>query len=75
MVSAKNIDYHSIKMLIKKILSIIFFHFDIHLAQEQEKNFKLNSNDVHGFKHPLRVFEVEKTMKFFIMARKINYYL
>ena len=43
-------DFYSIKMLIKKNLSIRFFYFDIYLAQEQDKTFKLYSNEVHGFK-------------------------
>ena len=46
-------DFYSIKMLIKKNLSIRFFYFDIYLAQEQNKTFKLYSNEVHGFKRSL----------------------
>ena len=63
-------DFYSIKMLIKKNLSIRFFYFDIYLAQEKDKTFKLYSNEVHGFKRPLIAFEFEKTRKNFIMTRK-----
>ena len=65
-------DFYSIKMLIKKNLSIRFFYFDIYLAQEQDKTFKLYSNEVHGFKHSLRAFEFEKIIKIYIITRK-NY--
>ena len=56
-------DFYSIKMLIKKNLSIRFFHFDIYLAQEQDETFKLYSNEDHGFKRSWMAFEFEKSMK------------
>ena len=56
-------DFYSIKMLIKKNLSIRFFYFDIYLAQEQDKTFKLYSNEVHGFKRSWIAFEFEKIRK------------
>ena len=45
----------------------VFFYFDLYLNQEQYKTCKLCSNEFHGFKRPLRAFELEKKQ---IMARK-----
>ena len=53
-----------------KIQSIISLHFDKYIAQKQEKTFKLYSNEVHAFKRSLIAFELEKTMKIYIMVRK-----
>ena len=66
-------DFYSIKMLIKKNLSIRFFYFDIYLAQEQDKAFKLYSNEIHGLKVLVFLLNFKKIRKFKLWLEKINY--
>ena len=51
-----------------------FFYFEIYLAQEQDKTFKLYSNEVRSLNHPLRAFELKKKLeRLNLQAEKNNY--